>query len=199
MKKKAIYDEQPQTIRYKGHQYVLAAEGEEAPPPEEPEEEKPNKRKSTRAARIRIDDCTGQSVIFTIKAVVRSYNDLDIPGIDTDDGVVSARNFKIKRLSTREPRSGTRVDGLPKDVIELIEKEPEGEAVLAAIQKQAAIRPRSPLYYIEATGGWDWTKANGDKGVRQIHGLLRFLKGQRAALFSYCHNKINYGGKTGLL
>lgn len=191
---KPIYTSQPGSVVYKGHRYVLAAEGEEieeALPSEEEEEAPPPKKKSTGAPRIRIDECSGSGVTFTIKALVHSYDGTGVPGLENADMDVRKRNFKVKRI--------TKLNGIPKDVLSMIEGDSSGDDVIARIEKLLRVKPDAPLYLLSANGGWNWNKRNGDKGVAAIQELLEFLRSRKAILFSYCHNKVNHDGEPTLL
>jgi hypothetical protein len=193
---KPIYATQPPSVRYKGYIYVLAAEGEEGAEGEElplPEEEEapPSKKMSTGAARVRIDECTGESITFNIKALVHSYDGDGVPGLADADGSVRKRNFKVRQI--------TKINSIPSDVLSMIEADENGEAVMQRIEKMLRVKPSPPLYFLTATGGWNWHKRNGDKDVAAIQELLEFLRGRKSLLFSYCHNKVNYGDSPSLI
>ena len=192
---KPIYNTQPSSVLYKGQRYILAAEGEEgedAPPAEEEEAPPPPpKKKSTGAARVRIDECSGSGVTFTVKALVHSYDGTGVPGLENADSDVRKRNFKVKRIK--------KLNSIPKDVLSMIEGDTNGEAVIARVEKLLKVKPYAPLYFLSASGGWNWNKRNGDKGVAAIQELLEFLRGRKAILFSYCHNKVNHEGEPTLL
>jgi len=192
---KSIYTTQPETVLYMGHRYVLAEkedeEETEAAEGDEAEEEAPAPKKSTGAARVRIDECTGEGVTFIVKALVHSYDGSGIPGLENAAGGVRRRNFSIKRIE--------KLTSIPKDVLKMIEDDSNGNAVLSRIEKMLSVRPSPPLYYLSATGGWNWNKRNGDKGVAEIQSLLDFLRGRQAILFSYCHNKVNHGDNPTLI
>jgi len=194
-RRKSIYKEQPKSILYMGQHYVLAAEGDPEPleevPEEAPVEEEPPKKKRSSAARVRIDECKGNSVTFEVMALVHSYDGSGIPGLPDADGQVRKRSYKVKQISS--------LKAIPKDVLSMIQADGNGDAVMDRIEKLLRVRPSPPLYFIRATGGWNWSKRNGDKGVAEIQRLLEYLRGRRAILFSYCNNKIDYGSNPGLI
>lgn len=191
MKKKAIYEKQPETIRYLGYRYVLAKREDEEDAPEEGEEEVSPAKRGGSSVRVRIDECRGNSVTFDIRAIVHSYDGAGIPGLDRSDEAVKRRNFRIKPIR--------KVNDIPGDILAQIESAEGGDALMQRIEKFLRVRPSPPLYYISANGGWNWAKRNGDKDVAMIQGLLEFLRSRRAILFSYCNNKIDYGSNPGLI
>lgn len=188
MKNKSIYKKQPETILYLGHRYVLAENEEKEIPSEE--EASPKKRGPS-SARVRIDDCKGNSVMFELKAIVHSYDGSGIPGLEHTDARVSKRNFKIKPIR--------KLNDIPSDVLAQIESAEGGDALVKRIEKFLRVRPSPPLYYISADGGWNWAKKNGDRDVAMIQGLLEFFRSRKAILYSYCNNKIDYGSTPGLI
>lgn len=136
---KPIYTIQPSSVRYKGYRYVLAAEGEEGeevPLPEEEAEEVPPKKKSTGAARVRVDECTGESITFNIKALVHSYDGDGVPGLPDADGSLRKRNFKVRQIK--------KLNSIPSDVLSMIEAAENGEEVIQRIEKLLRVKPSPP-------------------------------------------------------
>jgi hypothetical protein len=188
MKKRSqIYKEHPRTVTYFGHRYVLAEEDSKAEE-EAPEEEK---KKGTRAARLRIDESKGTGILFDIEALVHSYDGVGIPGLTDAAEPVRGRKFKIRHVH--------KLRDIPKDALRRIEEADNGEAIIKRIERYLKVRPSPPLYFVEGKGGWQWGKKGGDRDVEMIQGLLDYLRGRGALLYSYCDNRMEYGDKKGLI
>lgn len=183
MAKNPIYDQDPQTIRYMGHRYVLAAEeGEEAS-----EDKTPTRPTS---ARVRVDHCRHDGVKFTIEALV-----LDAKNRVPHSGKATSNDGNLM-LNIRPVRSE---DQIPQTVWDNIpEGSSEGKAVRARIDKALGAKKSDPtsvdkqLYLIQAEGGWRWADTkNGMKGVSDIQEILKYIaKDRPSLLYVYCSNSL---------
>ncbi len=186
-KEKSVYAKQPDSVRYQGFRYVLAA-GDDA----DAEEEAEQKPKGTGMARVRIDECKGDGIEFDIDVLVHSYDGAGIPFLQNSGENVRRRSFKVRRIK--------KITQIPANVIKEIEAHEGGESVIKRLEKLLAIRPNPPVYYISARGGWFWSKKNGHRDVEEIQKLLEYLRGRRSILYSYCNNRLlRNGGGGGLI
>lgn len=184
--RKPIYKEHPQSLTYMGHRYRLAADENE-----EEEAPKNEKKKGTRAARLRIDECKGTGVLFDVEALVHSYDGVGIPGLTDADEPVRGRKYKVKHV--------TKLRDIPKDALHRIESADNGEAIIKRIERYLKVKPAPPLYWVQASGGWQWGKKDGHRDVEMVQAILDYLRGRGAILYSYCDNRMEYGDKKGLI
>ncbi len=182
MAKNPIYKEDPQTIRYMGHRYVLAAEeGAEAT-----EDNKPTRPTS---ARIRVDRCKYNGVKFTIDVLT-----LESPKRILHGGKATSNDGNLT-LNIRPVR---KEEQIPQTIWDNIPENGEGTAVRARIDKALGSSKGSTtdvpkrLYLIQVEGGWRWEDTkNGTKGLEDVHAILKYIEKDRPSLlYVYCANSL---------